>query len=204
VSRGATTSPLGDYPQIFKAERHYPSGRLDEFQRHKLRFWSAYDLDCGRAGSIAIAGLVRADSGHAYSIVAREQPLTEVQKSILAAAGYPDAPPSQTIFFGSRGSQTFKGYALLDLAVRYEIPTFSSLRPWVKIDVFNAFNNQKQVAWDTTVLQDQTSPVDALGLHTGYRPANTFGNALSNEAFPMSSPGETGGRTFRIAAGFSF
>src|SRR5258705_473754 len=113
-------------------------------------------------------------------------------------------PSSQTVFFGDRGSQLFGGYGVIDLAVGYSIPLFKGARPWLKLDVYNALNNQKLIAWDTTVAPDAASAADALGLRTGYRPAETFGKATSNDDFPAPFPGETGGRTFRLAAGVRF
>ena len=64
------------------------------------------------------------------------------------------------MFFGERGSETFKGYGLLDTSINYNIPVFRSLRPWVKFDVYNLFNNRKLIAWNTTVRPDPTSPLD--------------------------------------------
>jgi outer membrane receptor protein involved in Fe transport len=204
VNAPGSTSPLGDYPEIFSADRHYPNGRLSTFQRHKVRLWSVYDLDLGRAGALSLSGLARVDSGRVYSLSAEGQPLTAIQTARLIAAGYPNLPSSQTIFFGGRGSQVFNGYGVVDLALGYAIPLFKGVKPWLKLEIYNALNNQKLIAWDTTVTQDNASATDALGLRTGYRTAASFGKATSNEQFPAPFQGETGGRTFRLAAGFRF
>jgi outer membrane receptor protein involved in Fe transport len=198
------TSALGNYPEIFSAERHYPDGRLPSFQRSTLRLWSIGHVDFGRVGALAMSGLVRVSSGRAYSLVAANQPLTAIQNARLQAAGYPDRPPSQTIFFADRGTQTFKGYGVVDLGVTYDIPLFKGLKPWAKLEIYNALDNQSLVAWDTTVTQDPASSTDALGLRTGYRAAPTFGKATSNEHFPIPFQGATGGRTFRVALGVRF
>src|SRR5262249_19705643 len=140
-------------------------------------------------------------SGQVYSLAATKQPLTAVQEALLSA--YPDGPTSQTVYFGERGSQTFPGYGVLDVSINYDIRTVRTLRPWVKFDVFNLFDNVKLIGYDTTVLQDPASPVDALGLHTGYVPGATFGQAISNTDFPHSL-GVGSGRTFRVSFGVRF
>jgi hypothetical protein len=204
VDQPGATGPLGDYPEVFTSDRQYPNGRLPSFQRHRLRAWSIYRVEMGRAGALSLSALVRAESGRAFSLVAIDQPLTEIQTARLVAAGYPDRPASQAVFFGTRGSQQFAGYGVTDLALVYSLPLFKSARPWVKLEIYNALNNQKLIAWDTTVVPDGASAVDALGLRTGFRAAQSFGKATSNNDFPAPFEGETGGRTFRIAAGFRF
>ena len=204
LDRPASTGPIGDYPEIYSAERHYPDGRLPTFQRHRLRVWSAYDLGFGRAGLLSVAGVMRVDSGRVYSLTAVGQPLTAIQSARLSAAGYPDAPSSQTVFFGARGSESFNGYGALDLAVRYAIPVIKRAQVWIKADMYNALNNQKLIAWNTTITPEPSSQADLLGLRTGYRPAEGFGKATSSDDFPVPFQGEAGGRTLRLAAGFRF
>lgn len=194
-------SVIGDYPEAFNAARHYPMGRLQNFQRHRARVWGIYDADLKKYGTMSVSGLWRFESGLAYSLVATGQRLTSVQRSLLA--DYVDEPQSQDVYFGERGSETFPSYGLFDVSLNYGVPVFKSLRPWVKFDVFNLFNNDKLIAFDTTVLPDPNSPVDALGLRTGYIESPTFGEALSSNDFPKSL-GTAGGRTFRMAFGFRF
>ena len=209
------TSMIGDYPEAFNAARSYPDGRLQDFQRHRLRIWSIYDFDMKRAGDVSVSGLWRVDSGLVYSLAARNQPLSATQRSILVAAGYPDAPTTQNVFFGPRGSEQFKGYGLFDLDVSYNIPVFRTLRPWIKFDVYNLFNNQKLIAWNTTISQTASSPKDNLGLATAYTPGSTFGTATGNtvtnlnysgiNSYPVAYNGAPpGGRTILVYAGFRF
>jgi hypothetical protein len=196
------TSRLGDYPEIFNAARHYPDGRLSSFQRSKARLWTIYNADLGRFGTASFSGVLRADSGATYSLRAAGQRLTAVQNALIST--YPDAPSSQTVYFGERGSQSFKGYGVLDFSTGYNIPVFKTLRPWIKLDVYNLMNNQKQIAWNTAVSQDGTSPKDSLGLATGYKPGGSYGKATSNAQFPLPYAGQTGGRTYRVAGGIRF
>jgi hypothetical protein len=198
------TSRLGDYPEAFSAARFYPDGRLQQFQRHRVRMWSSYNVALGQLGDLSVSGLWRVDSARVYSLTAQNVPTTATQRSVLTAAGYPDAPLTSVLFFGSRGSQEFKGYGLFDTSIHYDIPVLRTLRPWVKLDSFNLFDNQKQIGWNTTVRPDPNSPKDSLGLPTGYLPGPLFGQATATNNFPVPFAGLTGGRTFRAALGFRF
>ena len=209
-----STGLIGDYPEAMREARHYPQGRLANFQRHRMRIWSIYNWNLGGAGDLSLSGLWRVDSGLAYSLAARNQPPTSTQRALAAAAGYPDFPGPANVFFDERGSETFAGYGLLDTSINYEVPVFRSLRPWLKFDIYNLFNNQKLVAWNTTVSQDPASPRDDVGLATGFIRAAAFGTATGNSVtnvnssaiptFPQWSSGFNGGRTFRFAAGIRF
>jgi hypothetical protein len=209
------TSVIGNYSEAFSAARNYPDGHLQSFQRHRLRLWSIYEIDMGRAGDGSISGLWRVDSARVYSLVARNQSTTPAQLAILSAAGYPDAPAPANLFFGDRGSQEFAGYGMLDVSFNYNVPVFRTLRPWVKVDIFNLFDNLKLIAWNTTIAQDPASPKDNLGYATGYVKGPTFntatGNTVTNlystniNAYPLAFSGATpGGRTLQVAVGFRF
>jgi hypothetical protein len=212
-----STSIIGDYPEATSEARHYPEGRLQNFQRHKLRAWAIYDMDLGRAGNMSVSGLVRVDSGLAYSLAQRGVAATATQRALLTAAGYPDSLGTTNVFFGERGSETFPGYGLLDVSVHYNVPVFSDLRPWIKLDLYNVMNNQKLIAWNTTVSQDASTAADNLGLRTGFTQSAAFGKASGNTVtnlnqtaiptFPVTGFGGTngnGGRTFRVAMGLRF
>jgi hypothetical protein len=197
------TSKIGNYPEAFDAARFFPEGRLQSFQRHRFRMWSTYTFGLGGFGDVGLSGLWRLDSARVYSLTST-LPLTATQTGIIRGAGYPDAPPPGAVYFGPRGSETFKGYGLFDTSLNYTVPVLRTLRPWVKLDVYNVFNNQKQIGWNTSVRPDPNSPQDALGLPTGYLPGPLFGKATSPSHFPVPFNGSTGGRTFRVALGFRF
>jgi hypothetical protein len=191
-------------PSIYEADRANPDGRLYDFQRSKLRLWTIYNVSLGRLGRLSASGMVRVDSGLTYSLVATGQSLTAIQNNLLAEEGYPDSPSNQSIYFGSRGSQFFNGYTLLDTSFNYEIPVVRSLRPWLKFDVYNLLNNQSLISWNTTIRQDPNSPKDAMGLATGYLPGSQYGNATSANNYPVAFQGQPGGRTFRVSFGMRF
>jgi len=204
TNQPGSTSRIGDYPEIFTAARFYPDGRLQNFERNRLRAWTIYNFGMGRLGDLSVSGLWRYDSPQVYSLRALSQPLTTIQRNILKTAGYPDAPGSSSVYFGDRGSQEFAGYAMVDANISYNIPVTGSVRPWVKFDIYNLLNNNKLITWNTTVRQDPNSPLDALGLRTGYIQGPQFGQATSATNFPAPFGGQTGGRTFRLALGLRF
>jgi outer membrane receptor protein involved in Fe transport len=198
------SSSVGDYPEILVSERNFPTGRLNDFQRHKARLWAIYTQGLGRFGNLDVAPIVRIDSGTTYSLFAADVDLSAVQ--LARNPGYANLPGggTQTLFFGERGSGTFEGFALMDLALTYRIPVFRTASPWVKFEILNVTNNQKQIAWNTTVTPDPNSPLDANGLPTGYVQGSNFGRATANTHYPVWRPGFTGGRTFLIATGVRF
>jgi hypothetical protein len=151
-----------------------------------------------------IAPIVRIDSGLTYSLFATDVPLSDIQ--LARSPGYANLPGggTQTLFFGDRGSQSFDGFALLDLATTYRVPVIRSASPWVKLEVLNLTNNQKVISWDTTVTPDPNSPLDANGLPTGFIQGTQFGQPRANTNYPVWRPGFTGGRTFLLSAGMRF
>jgi hypothetical protein len=199
----AAASDLGNYPEMMVPSRNMPFGRLNDFQRHKTRVWAVYNQPLGRFGSLDMVPMWRYNSALTYSLTA-VVPLSSVQ--LASNPGYARLPGggSQTVFFGERGTGEFKGYGLVDFAASYHIPVWRTLRPWIKVEVFNVLNNQKLIAWNTTVNPDATSAVDANGLPTGYVRVNSFGAARSNADFPRPMPGVDGGRTFQMAFGLRF
>ena len=198
----AQPSLIGDYPEIYVAARSFPDGHLDDFQRHKIRVWASYSLNLGRFGGLDIAPLYRFNSGRTYSLVAPGVALSAQQ--IARNPGYARLPASQTIFFGARGSESFASFHLVDLAATYSVPVWESLRPWVKIEVLNALNNQKLIAWNTAVTADSAGPKDENGLPINYIKSAAFGTASAPSSYPRPRPGLDGGRTFLLAAGVRF
>jgi hypothetical protein len=154
-----------------------------------------------RFGTLDVAPLYRYNSGRTYSLVATV-PLTAAQ--VASNPGYARLPASQPIFFGGRGSQNFEGYQLFDLGLTYGVPVWQSLRPWLKLEVLNLFNNQTLISWDTTVTANAAGAKDANGLPLEYVTGPNYGKATSNGNFPRPRQGMDGGRTFILAAGIRF
>jgi hypothetical protein len=198
----AQPSLIGDYPEIYVPARNFPGGHLDDFQRNKVRFWATYQLGLGHFGSVDIAPLYRYNSGRTYSLVAAGVPLSAQQ--IASNPGYARLPTSQSIFFGARGSQNFEEYHIVDLAATYSVPLWQSLRPWVKLEVLNALNNDKLVSWNTSITADMSGPKDENGLPMNYVKSAAFGTAAGPTSYVRPRPGLDGGRTLLVAAGLRF
>lgn len=187
----------GYFPEIFSEARSFPIGHLDDFQRHRVRAWTTYDLGIGRAGTINLGLLYRFDSGTAYSIRSTGQGLTAVQTQI-GLANYPDLPQSQTIFYSQgRGSEFFENAHLFDLAVTYTVPIVKRLRPWVKAELRNMFNSTPLVSYNITTRPDPASPRDALGIPTGFIKGSAFGTGTATSNYPFP-------REFFISTGIRF
>ena len=200
-SPSPTGSVYGDYPEMLSLARSAPEGHLDDFQRSKVRLWADYHAEFGRYGSFTVAPIYRYNSARTYSLVLNSQPLSTVQAA--RNPGYAGTP-TQQIFFGERGAQSFEGFALVDLAVTYGVPVWRSAQPWIKFEMFNVLNNQKLIAWDTTITADPASPRDEFGLPTGYIEGARFGQGTANTHYPAPRSGADGGRVFAFALGFRF
>jgi outer membrane receptor protein involved in Fe transport len=198
-------SIFGDYPQLFDESRVFPYGRLDEFQRHKVRIWTSYNQPLGRFGSIDLAPIWRINSALTYSLAATGVARSATQTGLNP--GYLLTNPtasSFTLFFDERGSEEFKGYAVVDFQARYGVPVWKTVQPWILFQVYNVANNQKLIQWNNTVTADAASATDAFGLRTGHVKSAAFGTGTAAGHYPRWSSGETGGRTFRVAMGVRF
>jgi len=76
TNQPGSTSPIGNYPEAFTDARAFPFGDLQNFERNRLRLWSIYNWQMGSRGDLSISGLLRVDSGLAYSLAAKNVPLT--------------------------------------------------------------------------------------------------------------------------------
>lgn len=192
-SIGATI--FGDRPEMQSTlGRNNPMGHLDDYQAHRVRLWTTYDLDLGRAGTLGTGLMFRYDSALTFSY-STTAGVSQIQRD--RNPGYKQPPTTQTLFFGERGAGEFNDTALFDLAFNYHIPVWRSISPWVKFDLYNVFNDDTLRTFDTTVAVDSTSALDADGLRTGYTPGVNFGKATS--AAHYVTP-----REYLVAVGITF
>lgn len=195
VNTPGSPSVFGDYPEIFTAARNFPTGRLNDYQQHKVRAWGIYTQPLGFLGAVDVSLLYRFDSAQTYSLSSGSVPLTTTQRALVT--GYATTPTNQTLFYGPRGSEFFDAAHLWDLGIQYDVPVFRTLSPYVKFDAFNLFNNDKLIAWNTTVSPNNNGPRDALGLPTEFVRGAQFGRHTSNTSYPAA-------RRFAVALGLRF
>jgi hypothetical protein len=200
-------SVFGNFPEIYGPAlgRLMPEGRLDNYQQHKLRLAAIYNQSLGHLGSVDVSPLWRVNSGGVYSLT------TAIRVPAAQLAGNPGYPTTdissstrETVYFGDRGAYDYKGYGVMDLATSYNLTVWKSARPFVKFEVYNVFNNQKQIAWDKTIAVDSTSALDANGIATGYVQGPKFGQATTGNQFPQPYLGQNGGRAIKVAFGARF
>ncbi|KAB2960672.1 MAG: TonB-dependent receptor [Thermoanaerobaculia bacterium] len=185
---------FGDRPEIFPENRLYPSGRFDDYQQDKVRLWTTYNLDLGRAGTLGFGLLGNYDSALTYSYTSTCR-TTDIMRA--RNPGYQQVPSSFTCFFGERGSGEFDDFYSFDLSLNYGIPVWKSLEPWVKFDVRNVLNYDKPVTWNTTVTPNTAGPVDEHGLPTTFNRGPNFGRALREADYITP-------REYRINVGIRF
>jgi hypothetical protein len=77
------------------------------------------------------------------------------------------------------------------------VPVWRTIRPWIKLELRNAFNNDKLLTWSTAITADRTGPVDVDGLPTNYIEGSSFGKGTANANYPDP-------REFRFSVGFRF
>ena len=108
------------------------------------------------------------------------------------------------MYFGARGSQDFLGYGWSTCRSTTTCRSSRSVRPWLKVDVFNLFDNLKQITWNTTVRQNrgeyEGQPRTGHWLHPGPELRQGGGE----QRLPAPLAGVVGGRTFRVAFGVRF
>ena len=207
ASQPGIPSVYGNFPEVFgpALDRLMPEGRLDNYQQHKLRVYGVLMQPLGRFGAVDIAPLWRVNSGTVYSLTAS---IPVPQAQLARNPGYPanDINPlvREMVYFGERGAGQFKGYGVIDLAATYRIPVWRTVAPWAKVEIYNALNNQKQIAWDRTVTANPAGGLDANGIPVAYIEGPRFGQATADNQFPQPFLGQNGGRAFRLAFGLRF
>jgi hypothetical protein len=194
-------SIVHDRPEFYSAERHFPFGKTDDYQKNKVRIFSVYDLKIGAAGTVSLGGTYRFDSGQLYSLTATSVARTAEQTA--RDPGYARPPTMQTVFFGARGEGgEFEASHLFDFSLHYELPIYKAARPFFKAEMRNAFNRQPLIGFDTTVTPDPDSAKDALGLATGYIRGANFGAPLNGQT--ATGPHVPFPREYRFSVGLRF
>jgi outer membrane receptor protein involved in Fe transport len=199
---GAT--PFGDRPEL-QSPRNNPTGRLQQFQAHKVRLWTNYNFNLGRAGSLTTGLIYRYDSAQVFNFSQGGVPLTDAQKARNPGYAVNVNGLTQTLFFGERGAGEYNDTSQFDLSLSYGIPVFRRVEPWIKFDVRNVLNDDTLITFNTAISRNtapancggSACPVDELGLPTTYRQNATFGR-------PTGIGSYTTPREFLVSAGLRF
>lgn len=192
-----SSSTFGDFPGYFNAPRHFPFGRLNDFQEDKIRIWSVYNLNVGRAGTLSFGGLLNFDSGLTTSLTdTLPRAFSPQQAAVLA--GYNSLPGStQTVFFGERGAQEFDSATTVDLSINYAVPIWRDLELWLKGDIVNVFDDDTQTFGNIDINAVTDGPLDSFGLPTTFTAGPRHLDATTNGHFV--APQE-----YQITAGIRF
>lgn len=186
-------SPFGDFPET-QSPRVFPTGHLAQYQEHKVRLWTTYNFDLGRAGDLAAGVIYRHDSPQTFSF-STSVPLSDIQRA--RNPGYQALPGAQTLFFGPRGAGEFDSSSLFDVSLLYAVPVFKRVEPWVKIQVNNVFNDDSLIEHNTGIAPDFDGPSDADGLPLNFFPGSSFGRATDVDHYVVP-------REYLISAGIRF
>jgi len=197
------SSIFGNQPEFLALDRQFPRGTLSGYQKHKVRFFTSYDLPTP-VGRFGLGLLYAFDSGRPYSLAQANFPYTSIQLS--RDPGYANQPALETIYFGDRGSQRFPSQSRFDFALNYEVPIWKELSPFIKFEVINLFNTHYLNSFNTTVSACRTAaqarckgaaPVDANGIPTTFAPGLNFGKATAATNYQVT-------QRFDISAGIRF
>jgi len=199
TNQPGVSSVYGDWPEITPANRFYPWGRLDDYQKHRVRVWGIYTLRMGFLGDLDVGGFWRYDSAENYSLASSNFRVSPEQQAILDELGYVDGPTTRTLYYttAGRGSELYNGFSRFDLSLHYDIPVWRNFRPWLKFEMYNVTNNDKLVFFNTTIRHDASGPRDTLGIPTTYTEGSRFGEATSAGHYPSA-------RSFVVSSGFRF
>ncbi|MCB1034504.1 MAG: TonB-dependent receptor [Acidobacteria bacterium] len=197
TNQPGSNSVFGDYPEITPADRFYPIGNLDGYQQHKLRLWTAYNFDFGRAGNLNTGLIYSFDSGRAYDEADENFRATAGQRAVARNLGYQNFPGTRTLFF-CRGCRNFEDTSVFDLAVTYSFPVWK-LEPWVKLELRNIFDSVSVIDGQTSVrsIASSADPNDPLQLPTAFDEGNL--GEPTDPVADFNTPQE-----FRISVGIRF
>jgi hypothetical protein len=195
---GATI--IGDRAEVL-SEREFPYGRLPNFQEHKVRLWTTYNLGLGRLGRLSTGLFYRFDSGQTFSYsTSVTRPATLLGRNPgfgTPNVTYKNPPPTATIFFGERGAGEFDSTNVFDVALTWAVPIIRSIEPWVKAEVRNATNDQTLIGHNIGITIPAGSPVDADGLPTTFAEGASFGRPTGAASYVVP-------REYLVSAGIRF
>jgi outer membrane receptor protein involved in Fe transport len=187
------TSPYGNRPEVYPTNRTMPVGKFDDYQKYKVRMWTNYNLDMGRAGNLGIGAIFNYDSALTFSYTTNLSPTPEMR---ALNPGYKQLPQFTT-FFGERGAGEYDDFYTFDLALNYQIPIWRTFAPFVKLTATNVLNYDSPITWNTTVTANRNGPKDSFGIPTTFIKGSRFGQATGNANYVVP-------REYFVSVGFRF
>jgi hypothetical protein len=206
------------YPEYQGFAQNRPYGYLSGDQRHKVRAWAAMDFPLGRFGTINTSILQRFDSGTPYSVSFSAAPRANPAAGDPATFGYVSPPTTVTYFVGERGSLRWDDVSATDVALNYRLP-ISVVQLFFEGEVINAFNEQAQIAGNTSVARTslafnpftQTPTACPSGLTSAQCAAQGYHYRFAQGTTPGSNFGQSRSaadyqtpRTYRFSFGLRF
>ena len=211
---GPVTEARFSYPEYRNFAQNNPTGLLLSDQTHKLRAWVSLDVP-SPIGNFNLSLLQRFDSGTPYSALGTIDTRFDAETCATCpdpeATAYAADPTNVPYYFSERGAFRWDDVTATDLAINYELP-ISRIGIFVQGEVVNLFNEQAQIAGDTTVLTHRQSddlvrfnpftetPIE--GVH--YELADTFGAPLNATTGSNLNGSYQLPRTYRVSLGLRF
>jgi len=144
---GPVRGSAAHYPEYRAESWNYPTGPLTGDRRHRAKLWLTYDVPTG-AGDFLFSLLQSFESGTRSSTDG-----TIDTRSFVDNPGYEKPTSGVGYFFLGRGDLKTDNVTRTDISINYTLP-IKAVDLFIKIDVFNIFNEQAVVSFDETVLTE--------------------------------------------------
>lgn len=142
LNQPASGSVFGTRERALPIEFAAPYGYLAQDIRHRATLYGTYRFDFGRAGDLSTSGIINYRTGLPYNRTAT--------RSLASVPEYAVSSGTYTHFFNGRGGYRFDDVYSLDVALRYSVPVFFGVSPFVKLDVRNVLDNDTLLSYQTT------------------------------------------------------
>jgi hypothetical protein len=198
----AVGSNFGYYERAIQIANAQPYGYLNPHVRHRAVGYATYNFDFGGAGRLALGGIVNYRTGRVWSKTAAV-PLASVPE-------YKSEGGTYTYYFDGRGNNEFPSVWSLDTSLRYELPLFAGLAPFVKLDVRNVLDNDALITYNTSGRAVAVNNANGTFSHWTWAPQGNCGpedepsNSCTAFGRISSQNNYQVPRTFLISAGIQF
>lgn len=152
---------IGSMFEFFLFEWNFLIGCFVVFQEYKVWLWSNYQFEFGCFGYLNVGGLVNYDLGMFYSLV--DNSFLIIVQQVVGDLGYVMLLMMSNVFFGECGLQFFDDVVMFDFVLCYGID-FGCIQLWIKVEIFNVFDNDKFVIWDIEIFGNIGGLFDVFGL----------------------------------------